>query len=93
MVRFLESHPPYKQYVADVKAGVLELPAYDKDTEGSVIVLPGELFCRFEGCDHQKEYSHPGNLKTHLTGHQGVTISGKYASKGRHTIKEIDEVK
>lgn len=30
MVRFQESHPPYKQYVADAKTGVLELPVYDK---------------------------------------------------------------
>lgn len=30
MVLFLESHAAYKQYVADGKARVLELPAYDK---------------------------------------------------------------
>ena len=30
MVRFLQSHAPYKQYVEGAKAGVLELPAYDK---------------------------------------------------------------
>lgn len=30
MVRFLESYAAYKQYVADAKSGMLELPTYDK---------------------------------------------------------------
>ncbi|KAE8388261.1 hypothetical protein BDV23DRAFT_185621 [Aspergillus alliaceus] len=81
----------YQWYLREVEAGQLELPEYDENEKGEIILYYGEVFCRVEDCDKaNKRFSATNNLRTHLEKHISIdVVSGEKG--GRASQKVIDE--
>ncbi|KAJ5091041.1 hypothetical protein N7532_009725 [Penicillium argentinense] len=72
---FLADEPAHKRYLEQGAAGNLVFPDYDLDTEGDIIVVPGEAFCRVKDCIVAKTARDTRNLRAHIASAHGLSVS------------------
>ncbi|KAE8384443.1 hypothetical protein BDV23DRAFT_177034 [Aspergillus alliaceus] len=81
----------YVWYLREVSAGHIELPEYDKDKHGDIIIHYGEVFCQVPECSKSsKQFSATNNLRTHISSHSNIPVpSGDKG--GRASQEEINQ--
>ncbi|KAJ5352373.1 hypothetical protein N7452_001347 [Penicillium brevicompactum] len=68
--RTLRNLSAYFRYLDMGAAGILQLPAYELDNDGYIILYPGEAFCRVAGCPGRRHrYTSSRALRAHLSRH------------------------
>ncbi|CAI7626438.1 unnamed protein product [Penicillium bialowiezense] len=70
----LDGLPAYAEYLDRGFAGTLPLPGYDVALDGSVVIFPGEVYCRVAGCGRsQHRFVVPRSLREHVASH-GLSV-------------------
>lgn len=70
---FLSNCYAYSSYLDLFPCGVLEIPDYETDGRGRLIVYPGEAYCRIPNCDRGvSPFTRTTNLRAHLKTHGAI---------------------
>ncbi|KAL4998870.1 hypothetical protein BDV10DRAFT_193990 [Aspergillus recurvatus] len=79
----------YLWYLREVANGNLELPDYELNDNGCIILHYGEVFCRVPDC---AKATRNNNLHTHIKSHEGMKLEGGNTG-GRVAQKLVDKAK
>ncbi|OGE46843.1 hypothetical protein PENARI_c100G07097 [Penicillium arizonense] len=71
MSAFLTNEPAYNRYLE----GGLNLPTYNTDQNGNIVLIAGEVFCRVDSyTSKDAKFSTSGNLRNYLKTHPTISL-------------------